>query len=182
MANNQEQHHGGSPEDREQFSIRSIVIPSGEEYELRSDEIGSSNLPDYQRRVGGLIEHVGFSQPAASLYVNEEGKINELPMNRRATLLVWMHNPAFRYRDVIVGDALLTGPADEHGRDTNVPDELSHALFEAKRFRAEVQVHGEAGWHGNDRRFNNWVDAYSYVLDLGRRWTRVEDVRVVPEA
>ena len=182
MTSNPEQHHGGAPEEGERLSINSIVIPSGEEYELRQDEIGSSTLPDYQRRVGGLIEHIGFNQPAASMYVNEEGKINELPLNRRATLLVWMHNPAFRYQDIIVGDALLTGPADEHGRDTNVPDELSRTLFEAKHFRPEVQVYGESGWHTNSRRFDNWVDAYSYVLDLGRRWTSVEDVRVVPEA
>jgi len=157
-------------------------LPADEELALGQDKLGASHLPEYQRIIGGLIEHVALETPPAAMYVNEEGKIHGLPLNRRATLLLWMHNPAFRYADIVVGDALLTGPADGHGYDTNVPDELVQTLFAARRFRAEVQVHGESGWHGNARRFDNWASAYSYVLDLGRRWTSVEDVRVVPEA
>lgn len=182
MEANPERHTASRPEEGERLRIGAVVIPASEEYDVRKDDIGSSNLPDYQRRVGGLIEHIGFEQPAASMYINEEGKINELPINRRATLLLWMHNRAFRYQDVVVGDALLTGPADGKGNDTNVPDQLLQVIFDAKRFRPEVRVYGEEGWHGNNRRFDNWAHAYSYVLDLGHRWTSVEDVRVVPEA
>lgn len=182
MEGNPEQYTESRAEEGERLRIGTIVIPAGEEYGVRQDEIGASNLADYQRLVNGTIEHVALARPPASMYVNEEGKLEGLPINRRATLLLWMHNPAFRYADVVAGDALVTGPADGNGYDTSVSEELLQTLFEAKRFRAEVQVHGEADWHGNERRFTDWVDAYSYVLDLGRRWTSVEDVRVVPEA
>jgi hypothetical protein len=171
----------GSPEESERLKINSIIIPADDEAMMRQEQIGASHLPDYQAVTGGLIEHIELEDPPSGLYINEEGKLLELPVNRRATLLLWMHNPAFRYRDVIVGDALVAGPTDGEGYDTNVPDELAKTLFDAKRFRTEVRVYGEDGWHGNDRHFNNWVDAYGYVLDLGRRWTQVRDVRVVPE-
>jgi hypothetical protein len=181
MEGNPDQQIGGSPEEGERLKINTIIIPADNELAMRLDEIGASHLPDYQAVTGGLIERVGLDNPPSSLYFNEEGKLLELPLNRRATLLLWMHNPAFRYQDLIVGDALLVGPADREGYDTNVPDALAATLFETKRFRTEVQVHGEGGWHGNDLRFDNWVNAYSYVLDLERRWTQVQDVRVVPE-
>lgn len=176
-----EEQRGSVPEEGERLKIHSIVIPADEESAMRQAEIGASHLADYQAITGGLIEHIELQNPLSSLYINEEGKLLELPVNRRATLLLWMHNPAFRMRDLIVGDALLVGPADSEGYDTNVPDALTATLFEAKRFRTEVQVHGEDGWHGNDLHFDNWVNAYSYVLDLERRWTQVRDVRVVPE-
>ena len=181
MEGNPDHQIGGSPEEGERLKIHSIIIPADNELAMRQAEIGASHLPDYQAVTGGLIELVGLDNPPSSLYFNEEGKLLELPMNRRATLLLWMHNPAFRMRDVIVGDALMVGSVDSEGYDTSVPDELAKMLFEAKRFRPEVQVYGEDAWHGNQRRFDNWMDAYGYVLDLERRWTQVRDVRVVPE-
>lgn len=182
MEGKPEQQVDNGPEEGERLRINSIVVPADEELAVRQDQLGASNLPDYQRVVGGLIEHLSLENPSSGMYFNEEGKLRELPLNRRATLLMWMHNPAFRYADAVMGDALLVGPVDPNGYDTDAPDDLVQTLFEGKRFRAEVQVHGEAGWHSNERRFGNWVDAYSYVLDLGRRWTSVRDVRVVPEA
>lgn len=179
MEGSPEEQMGGSPEEGERLKVNSIVIPADTEVAMRREQI-APRLPDYQAITGGSIERVSLENPAASLYVNEDGKLLELPLNRRATLLLWMHNPAFRYRDAIVGDALLIGPVDGDGYDTKVPDELANVLFETKRFRPEVQVHGESGWHGNDRRFDNWIDAYSYALDLSRRWTAVRDIRVVP--
>lgn len=171
----------GRPEQGERLRINGIVVPADENLSLGQQEIRAARLPDYQRVVGGLIERVGFAQPPGSMYVNEEGKMNGLPQNRRATLLLWMHNPGFRYGDVIAGDALIVGSADADGYDMDAPEELLQMLFEAKRFRPEVKVNDELTWHGNSRRFDNWVDAYAYVLALGWRWTSVADVRVVPE-
>ena len=44
-----------------------------------------------------------------------------------------------------------------------------------------TDAHDEPGWHGNSLRFDNWVEAYRHVLQLGQRWRRVKDVRIVPE-
>ncbi len=182
MEGSPEDHGADTPEEGERLKINSIIIPADNEVALQQGQIDTSDLPNYQAITGGPIEHVELTDPPASMYVNEEGKLLHLPMNRRATLLLWMHNPAFRYEDFVAGDALLVGPGDDNGYDTNVPEDLAHLLFSATRFRTEVQVHGEDGWHGNDQRFNNWVAAYSHVLELGHRWTSVKDVRVIPEA
>lgn len=182
MEGNPDSRLNKGPEEGERLKINTIVIPANEQVEVRQEQIGPSNLPDYQRLAGGFIERVTLDDPASEMYFNEEGKLHELPLNRRATLLLWMHNPAFRYADYIAGDAFLVGPVDSDSYDTSVPDGFVRTLLEARRFRAEVQPQGEAGWYGNDLRFDNWVNAYSYALRLGQGWTQVADIRVVPEA
>jgi hypothetical protein len=182
MEGNPDNQLGKGPEDGERLKINTIIIPADEALLIRQEQIGASHLPDYQGIAGGLIERLTLENPSSEMYFNEEGKINELPMNRRATILLWMHRPAFRYADYVAGDAFLLGPVDNEGNDTNVPQEFVKTLFEAKRFRPEVQKQGEEGWHGNALRFDDWFEACSYVLLLGNRWTQVTDVRVVPEA
>ncbi|KJC65440.1 hypothetical protein [Agreia bicolorata] len=67
-----------------------ILIPSCDDKPLVLHEFES--LDDYQAEVESdtqIVEHVG---PASSLFVNEEGKPREPPVNQRATLLLWRHN------------------------------------------------------------------------------------------
>jgi Domain of unknown function (DUF3846) len=171
----------GTPERGEALKIRSIVIPADEEQPLRQEEIGVTNLAQYQGLVGGNIEAAELHEPASNIYFNEEGKLLHLPLNRRATYLLWAHNRRFRYEDIVVGDAFIVGVVDRVGRDTDVPEEFVTRLLEARKFRTEIQTHDEPGWHGNSLRFDNWVEAYRHVLQLGQRWRRVKDVRIVPE-
>jgi hypothetical protein len=178
MEGNPEQQRGSRPEDGERLQINGIILPVDNGHAIREDLLGASHLLEYQRIVGPNMEHIALERPPSSMLVNEE---LSNPINRRATLLAWMHNSAFRYTDVVHGDALVVGPPDRLCRDTDAPDELLQVLFQANRFRVEVQVAGEPGWRGNIRRFNDWVEAYAYVLNLGLSWTRVQDVRVVPE-
>ncbi|HEV2403431.1 MAG TPA: DUF3846 domain-containing protein [Candidatus Saccharimonadales bacterium] len=166
----------------EALRITTIVVPADEEQPLQRKEIGAASLDDRQQIVGGYIEAIRLRQPPSSLYVNEEGKLQELPLNRRASMLLWVHHRGYRYEDYVAGDAFLTGPIDREGSVTNVPDQFVATLFNAKRFRAEVQTKGDRGWHGNDITFATWEEAYSHVLHLGARWTQVEDIRVIPEA
>lgn len=171
-----------TPERHEDVRISAIVIPADEQIPLRQDRIVTSNLDDYQRLVGGHLEILTFESPPATMYLNSEGKNLELPVNRRATMLLWAHDQRFRYLDYIAGDAFLVGPVDAHGDDTGVSDEFVHRLLEARHFRVEVQTRGDPQWYGNELRFDDWTEAYGYVLELGRRWTQVEDLRIVPEA
>ena len=53
--------------------------------------------------MGGPIEPIGHTRPAATLYVNQAGKIDKLARNGRATLLTWVHVAGLRGHDVIVG-------------------------------------------------------------------------------
>lgn len=62
-------------------------------------------LDELQKAVGGLIEFV--QTPKGNiLVVNEEGKINDLPLNVAATLIIQKGG----IPDVIVGDALYIDP------------------------------------------------------------------------
>lgn len=172
-------------EQGEQLRINSVVIPADEEEPLRQQLLAASGLADRQTLVGGYIEGLTLDKPLARMLMNEEGKYQGLPMNRRATLLLWMHSPRMRYQDVLMGDVILLGHSDEDtGTDTAVPDEYLQRLFTPNgKFRVETLVRGEKGWNTSRRTpFNNWLDAYDYALRKGwqhRRW--VSDVRVVPE-
>lgn len=179
--------HGGDellppdPEARERLQINTIVIPAAEEEPLRRSQLGASNLREYQQLVGGLIEAVALEQPAMRLYCNEEGKMHDLPINRRATLLLWAHNRAFRGQDLIAGDAFLVGQVGQRGLDTNVPDEFVSLLFEARSLRVDIQRPGEEHWRPGQLRFDNWVEAYSYALTATHGWPQPPNLRVVPD-
>ena len=156
-----ERNHGGetspTPEAGEGLHVNNLVIPADDEQPLSRNQLPAAGLEDRQQLVGGLIQGVDLTDPPARLYCNEEGKVLELPLNKRATLLLWAHNPAFRYRDVIVGDAYLVGPVGRHSTDTSVPDEYVQRLFETRQFRVEVKQRDDAEWHDQGARFDQWL-------------------------
>lgn len=69
--------------------------------------------------VGGLIEAVTLADDL-TLWVNEEGKMNGLPVNVFATALF---TSVYGSTDIIVGDAVLTGGADDDGETLGLSDE-----------------------------------------------------------
>lgn len=91
-----------------------IVIPADEEQKarlLRCDDGDTCKLKTLQALVGGPIEAADTCLAASwaredvdsiQLIVNEEGLLQELPFNERATDLY-----EFRYRSGIVGTAVL---------------------------------------------------------------------------
>ena len=60
-------------------------------------------LQELQRYVGGYIEVVYLSKKLI-MVLNEEGKLNKLPINERATTIYLKAN---KNDDVIVGDVLV---------------------------------------------------------------------------
>ena len=166
-------------ERRESLLIRSVVIPADDDRPLRRQQLDATNLSDYRGLVDGNLEVLSLEQPAATMYLNGDGKIRQLPVNVRATMLLWAHVKELRFQDYIAGDVFLTGPVDHDGWDTSVPDELDK-LLDAQRLRIEIQTYGDPQWYGNDLRFDAWTVAYAYALDLARRWAAVEDIRVLP--
>jgi hypothetical protein len=76
-------------------------------------------LEALQELVSGDIEVVDLHRYAMNMYLNENGKIEGLPANHRATMLAhWA--AAVRADDIIVGDVVLTGPVDAAGEDTPI--------------------------------------------------------------
>ena len=176
--------HGGDDlplgaEQREGLHIDTIVIPADDEMPLRRQQLDTTNLSAYRGLVEGNLEVLSLEQPAATMYLNGDGKICQLPVNVRATMLLWAHVKELRFQDYIAGDVFLTGPVNHDGWDTSVPDELD-TLLDAQRLRIEIQTYGDPQWYGNDLRFDAWTVACAYALDLARRWAAVEDIRVLP--
>lgn len=69
-----------------------------------------------RQAVGGYIEVVYLNN--LLMWVNEEGKIHNLPPNPIATLMMLEKG----IRDIIAGDVIITGPADSEGYCTGIPD------------------------------------------------------------
>ena len=67
--------------------ITAIVIPVDPDQPIRQQQLTKSDLDAYRQIVGGDLELVTLGQPPAGLYLNEEGKLEGLPVNRRATAL-----------------------------------------------------------------------------------------------
>ncbi len=159
--------------------ITAVVLPVDMEQPIRQQQIRPSDLATYRELVGGNLEVVELFRPSASLYINEEGKLNDLPLNQRATVITWAHNSAFRGYDLILGDAFIVGPVDGNGDDLTVPHELVKLLFDTSSYRIEIKTAGSSQWSGNQLVWENWFEAYVYAIDLAQRWKQVQDVRVI---
>lgn len=98
-------------------AITSNGVHTTIEYEP-TDEGGS--LKVLQTAVGGYIECIHLKNYEADMWVNEEGKINQLPQNPCGTAL-WAEN--YGLTDYTAGDVIITGPPDEEGYSTSLTDE-----------------------------------------------------------
>jgi len=68
--------------------------------------------------VNGLVELVSINEDI-DMWLNEEGKVNGLEPNIIASLL---YNKVFPNFDVIMGDVVITGGADDEGNTVGLSD------------------------------------------------------------
>lgn len=87
------------------------------EYEP-TDEGGS--LKVLQTAVNGYIECIHLKNYEVDMWVNEEGKINQLPQNPYGTAL-WAEN--YGLSDYTAGNIIITGKPDVEGYSTSLTDE-----------------------------------------------------------
>jgi uncharacterized protein DUF3846 len=160
--------------------ITAILIPARQVARVELRKLDCSDLSAYQALVGGNVEPIDLDAPAASMYINEEGKLLHLPVNMRATHVVWAHNELMRNEDIVMGDAFILGPVDRDGWDTSVPQSYVDLLFPREPFRIEVLARGETVWAGNAMSYDTWEQAYIAADSLRRRWTLAEKLRIVP--
>jgi hypothetical protein len=94
-------------------TIRAVIVdPDGT---VRHTDI-ESDLGAFQAVVGGYIE--GVIGSAATMYVNEEGLLKSLPFNYVASMFA---NNLLGHRGIqLFGTALILGPPDDEGSDTDV--------------------------------------------------------------
>jgi hypothetical protein len=87
----------------------------------------SNELLTLQMAVGGLIEAKTL-ESGYTLIMNEEGKLQGLPINERATE-IWLANfPNFP--DVILGDVVIAGAYDDEGEQLGLDPDYAQRLLE----------------------------------------------------
>lgn len=136
-----------------------LVIPAqGAPY--KAEIPTNKELEELQRLVGGFIEYVPVydeeqKEVGLSLFCNEEGKIDGLPVNLRATHYFGF---ALQKGDVLVGDIVIMGPPDDDG-ETLPLDEIDDWVDSFERGPSEVDL----------KRWDDW-------RDLRERKAKAEEV------
>lgn len=95
-----------------------ICVGSDDSFALVNNDIDYEFISGF---VNGWVEFASLSKDCG-VYVNETGKLDGLPLNRVATAIARFINPGFG--DVIVGNAIFCGSADEEGNDTFLSESL----------------------------------------------------------
>lgn len=156
--------------------VQGLFIPAMELLPVAID--GFDGLDSFQTAVDGFIEPITVRKPPLTIYVNEEGKVRHLPVNRRATYMWWLFEPASRGVDVIVGDAVVA--ASER---SPVAVGLLRTLHGAAAgsFRVEAKsARPPFGWiPHSEPLFTDWFEAAKYAIWLEHKAVDIRDVRVV---
>ena len=84
------------------------------------------NLEGLQSAVDGFIEllPIDHSKHDLTVYCNEEGRVNELPINMTACLWLIRNNMYPALECPVHGDVIVLGKCDDEGNDTDVPEGL----------------------------------------------------------
>lgn len=114
---------------------RSYIIPVDGPVEVRD----LNGYQDYNEAVGGYIEALGSpfaDHPKVTVYINEEGKIHNLPRNELATR-------AMLNSGLIATDDYIVGPAIVVGFDPGTGEDLDAPIIEALETRTADYLFGE---------------------------------------
>lgn len=83
------------------------------------------NYEQINKAVGGYIEAIYFAHyPDHFAYINEEGKILQLPENEIVTEYWYDSGTRVLLGDYIAGDVVIFGEIDEDGNNTEVPQNV----------------------------------------------------------
>jgi hypothetical protein len=88
-------------------------------------EVDSIEYETLYEAVNGLVELVSINDDI-DMWLNEEGKLIGLEPNVLATLLF---NKAFNEKDVIMGNIVITGGADDEGNTVGLSDSSIIDIF-----------------------------------------------------
>jgi hypothetical protein len=117
--------------------MRALVIEA-ESQETRVIDIPrDAALKPLQEAVGGWVECVSLPKNGLEMWLNEEGKVMGLLTNYAATK-VW--ESEYGPTDVMAGDVVFTGPADDEGYITELEEEVLETL---QAFTAALRI---AAW------------------------------------
>jgi hypothetical protein len=90
---------------------QAVIIKTDGTKDIVEFEVGKS-FDVIKNAVGGYFQVIGLPKSGVDLWVNEEGKLDNLPQNPIGTS-IWVDE--YGYTDVIVGNIIITGGADHEG-------------------------------------------------------------------
>lgn len=160
--------------------ITGVQIPAAEGSLIRRVDFEEGDIVAMQGFVGGYFEAMDLDEPDATMWCNEEALLMNAPVNRMATLMLWVHNQAHRGHTTIRGDVLITGRLDEDRELDDIPQELLELMFFHTSCKYEMKLAGDNNWWDNHKRFSHWSEAYEDVLKLVAEWPVVSEFRVLP--
>ena len=153
--------------------LQMMEIPPGTSPDLvvhtiTLDEGESPALLDlYQSKVQGLLQMVPLTENCG-LYVNEEGKIEKLGLNKVATCLAERHIPNFTKDDFIVGTALLVGLNDSD-EEVSAPADMMYDALRICRMIREIIDAGKISGIGS----HEWAESMmSLVKEIATTGTK----------
>jgi hypothetical protein len=144
--------------------MNALVVPADPQEPVRVIDLNSGNgsLANLQQAVGGLVDVQAHAE--GDLWLNDEGRINDSPVNVRVTH--WVLNDSAMAREgrvgewsVLYGDIVVTGPPDREGETTPVDPKLV-AYFDGLR----LDPQSVAEW---DTRDVNWIVTDWPEMDRG---------------
>ena len=105
---------GRPSREKREIMKKVFVIHAGEGVTFGAEDLEEITLEYLQTKVGGWVQAVPMAGPLSglTLWVNEEGKFSDLPLNEIATGL-W--EVSYGATDFIAGNAILTADADDEG-------------------------------------------------------------------
>lgn len=162
------------------MQITGIVIPAELEQPVYTIDYDRGDTKSMRETVGGPFDVVDTDDPAASVWLNDEGIINGLPQNVRATMFIWAGKPRLRGVQGYFGDTLVTGQPDEEGETTTVSGDILRLFFQTEQYKVEAKFKSEDDWRVDDSRFSNYWTALHWALTMVTNSPIIEDVRVKP--
>lgn len=90
------------------------------------EDVQVSGLKSMQEFVGGYIEALGVDEKkfGVSIYINEEGRLDELPINMTACLWLLQNSMYPALECPLHGDVLVLGATNDEGKETSVPKDI----------------------------------------------------------
>jgi hypothetical protein len=122
--------------------MKAIVVPADPTQPTRIVDLNQGDEAPRQQQVTNLQREVGGhfdaqSHPEADLWFHDEGRLLDMPINVRVAH--WQLNDARRGQtgligegQLIYGDVVVTGPADDEGEITPVDEHLVSYFEELK--------------------------------------------------
>lgn len=127
--------------------------------------------------IDGYLISIPIHDSGLLLLADEDAISKRRPLNRRASVLWWLHQRAARTQRSVVGDVLVVGRTVA-GDITDLPTSFRHLLIDSERYVVEARAErfGDA-WARSTVEFNNYFEAAVMALQALSSW---DDVRVIP--